>query len=72
MYRDPDIQFVLGLHRQAELHREAQSARLARQSRCRPAQHRIRGLHLHIGEFIVAVGRTLYDEEAPRPKPLRS
>jgi hypothetical protein len=71
MHRDPEIQLELALHRQAELHREAASNRLGRQARCRPARHRIRGLHLHIGEFIVAVGRTLYDEEAPRPRPLR-
>jgi hypothetical protein len=72
MFRDPDIQLELALQRQVELRREAESSRLGRQARCRPTLHRIRGLHLHIGKFIVAVGRTLYDEEAPRPKPLRS
>jgi hypothetical protein len=71
MYSDADIQLELALRRQTELRREAESSRLGRQARCRPARHRIRGLHLHIGEFIVAAGRTLYDEETPRPRPLR-
>jgi hypothetical protein len=34
--------------------------------------HRFAGIHLHVGSLVVAVGRTLYDEEAQQSRPLSS
>jgi hypothetical protein len=71
MYRDPDVQLQLALRHQAELRREAESSRAGRRPfTCRRSSHRLRGLHIHVGTFIVAVGRTFYDEDAPRTRPL--
>ena len=64
MYSDPETRLQLALRQQAELRCEAH-----RRPQARPeplGHHRFSGMHVHIGTFIVAVGRTLYDEDAPR------
>jgi hypothetical protein len=66
MYWDPEVQLQLALRRQAELRCEAHRRPQARSTRL--GNHRFSGLHLHIGTFIVAVGRTLCEEDAPRTR----
>jgi len=68
MYQDPELRLQLALRRQAELRSEAD--RRPRTRITRIGHHRFTGLHLHLGGFIVAVGRTLCEEEAPRTRPL--
>jgi hypothetical protein len=70
MYWDPEVQLKLALQRQAEL--RCMAHRRPRAPEARIGQHRFSGLHLHFGSFIVAVGRTLHDEEARSVRPLHS
>ena len=70
MYWDPELNLQLILRRQAELRCEAHRRPQTRVERI--GKHRFSGIHLHFGTFIVAVGRTLYDEDARSTKPLRS
>lgn len=58
-------QVLVVSQRQKDLRRDARPRSLPHVMKV--GKHRFTGRHLHIGSLIVAVGRSLYDEEGRRP-----
>jgi hypothetical protein len=66
-------QLLIVRQHQADLRKLASPRREPRPAReLSLGPHRFAGVHLHFGTVIVAVGRTLYDEEGKQSRSLRS
>ena len=73
LFEGPDQRLYLARLRQCEIRADAAAVRRTHHSidASRPIE-RVRGLNIRIGRMLIVVGRTLRDDEACRPDPIRS
>ncbi len=68
MYRmGADERLLVARTRQAELISEARANRLGLSKPDRSRSQRFQGLRLQVGQVLIQVGRTIYEEERPCP-----